>query len=101
MNNMGHWHPLEETRGYNLDRDELIAKSRGEGAEIEDDARIAVYIEDREAEVVAIEDFCDWVFMTTSGVLYTPEDKEQSMADVENCFKQNKPGNARSLAERE
>ncbi len=81
------WYQLEETRGYNLDRNELIRMARQGGAEVDDDARIAVWIEDCEAEVVAIEDAYDWVFMTTVGVLYTPEDKEQSIEAVENCFK--------------
>lgn len=84
---VGHWYPLEEVSGYNLDRADLILKAREGGAEVEDDARIAVWIENREAEVVAIEDFCDWVFMTTAGVLYCPDDKESEIEAVENCFK--------------
>lgn len=87
MNMAKNWYPLEETRGYNLDRADLIEKAREGGADIEDDARIAVWIDDCEAEVVAIEDACDWVFMTTSGWLYCPDDKEQDVAAVENCFK--------------
>lgn len=57
------------------------------GADVDDDARIAVHIEDGAAEVVAIEDACDWVFMTTSGWLYCPDDKEQDVAAVVGCFK--------------
>ena len=82
-----HWYPLEETSGYGLDRADLIRKARQGGAEVEDDARIAVHIEDGAAGCVAIEDFCDWVFMTTVGVLYTPKDEEANVAAVEGCFK--------------
>lgn len=81
------WYPLEETSGYGLDRADLLQKASQGGAEVEDDARIAVRIENREAEVVAIEDFCDWVFMTTVGVLYVPDDNESEIEAVENCFK--------------
>lgn len=79
------WYPLEETSGYGLDRADLIEKARQGGAEVDDAARIAVHIEDGAAEVVAIEDFCSWVFMTTGGELYCPDDTEQ--AAVEGCFK--------------
>lgn len=87
QNFKGYWYPLKYVSGYNLDRADLIAKAREGGADIEDDARIAVWIENREAEVVAIEDFCDWVFMTTGGELYCPDDTEQDIAAVEGCFK--------------
>lgn len=80
------WYPLEETSGYGLERAELIRKARQGGAEVDDDARIAVCIDNGAAEVVAIEDFCDWVFMTAVGELYCP-DTEQDIAAVEGCFK--------------
>ena len=77
---VGTWMPLEDVKSLKgqtvKTRGELVKLARKEGAEVEDDAAIAVCISEDDNEVTyAISDFCDFVFWQNN--LFVPENREQ------------------------
>lgn len=89
----GVWMPLESvTPNLVWDRAKILDKVRFYGAEVADDARIAVYLGEDEV-CYAVENVNgDWVFL--QGTLFTPNDDGELCKVVEQVFKEKEPENA-------
>ncbi len=78
----GAWFKLEETKGFPLrTREEIIKKVRQEGASVEEDAAIAVFISNDDSEIAYAVDGNDGLVFWDCGC-YTPADYDETCEAV-------------------
>ena len=78
----GAWFKLEETKGFPLrTREEIIKKVRQEGASVEDEAAVAVFISNDKNEISYAVDGNDGLVFWDCGC-YTPADYDETCEAV-------------------
>ena len=83
----GAWFKFDEVKGFTLrTREEIIDKVRQEGASVNDDAPIAVFISDDKNEISYVVDGNDGLVFLNCGC-YTPADYDETCEAVARALK--------------
>lgn len=79
--NGGTWMSSDEVKGFNINVNDVIRKVRAEGAAVEDNAKVAVFISDDKNEICfAVEGVNDFIFF--EDVCFTPDNYEETCVAV-------------------
>lgn len=79
--NGGTWMSSNEVKGFNINLNDVINKVREEGAEVEDNAKVAVFISNDKNEICfAVEGVNDFIFFEDG--CFTPDNYDETCVAV-------------------